>query len=172
MPLMDHLPPRTYMPWFLLQLHQLLRVDAQMPTTKTIDLWNASRIGGTQTLFRNLPKVSNFGKTLGPSCSGSKIVPTHKFWVHGHILESSNRIQRLEIIDWDKYPLKWFFSKTVGAIVISVQRSSGFPNFIQIHSIFLVFFVSWSSAFLKIGNHGIDFNSKYIFRNQDIYKIV
>ena len=64
------------------------------------------KIGGTQTLFRNLPKVSNFGKTLGPSCSGSKIVPTHKFWVHDHILESSNRIQRLEIIDWDKYPLK------------------------------------------------------------------
>ena len=62
--------------------------------------------GGTQTLFRNLPKVSNFRETLGPSCSGSKIVPTHKFWVHGHILESSNRIQRLEIIDWDKYPLK------------------------------------------------------------------
>ena len=128
--------------------------------------------GGTQILFRNLPKISNFGKTLGPSCSGSKIVPTHKFWVHDHILESSNRIQRLEIIDWDKYPLKWFFSKTVGTIVISVQRSSGFPNFIQIRSIFLVFFVSWSSAFLKIGNHGIDFNSKYIFRNQDIYKIV
>ena len=127
-------------------------------------------IGGTQILFRNLPKVSNFRETLGPSCSGSKIVPAHIIWVHGHILESSNRIQRLEIIDWDKYPLKWFFSKTVGAIVISVQRSSGFPNFIQIHSIFLVFFVSWSSGFLKIGNHELFLNyfiyiliSKYIF---------
>ena len=34
--------------------------------------------GGTQTLFRNLPKVSNFGETLVPSCSGSKIVPAYK----------------------------------------------------------------------------------------------
>ena len=27
-----------------------------------------SNIGGTQILFRNLPKISNFGKTLQPSC--------------------------------------------------------------------------------------------------------
>ena len=128
--------------------------------------------GGTQTLFRNLPKVSNFRETLEPSCSGSKIVPAYKIWVHRHILESSNRLNRLEIIDWEKLPLKSKFPKTVGTIVISVQRSSGLPNFIQIGSIILVFFVSCSSAFLKIGNHGIDFNSKYIFRNQNIYKIV
>ena len=127
-------------------------------------------IGGTQTLFRNLPKVSNFGGTLRSSSSGSKIVPSYKIWVHRHILESSNRLNRLEIIDWEKLPLNSKFSKTVVTIVISVQKSSGLPNFIQIGSIILVFFVSCSSAFLKVGNHELFWNyfvyiliSEYIF---------
>ena len=55
-----------------------------------------STFGGT--LFRNLPKILNFHKTVGPSCSGSKIVPARKIGVYSHIQESSNRIQRLEIV--------------------------------------------------------------------------
>ena len=129
-------------------------------------------IGGTQTLFRNLPKGSNFGKTPRPSCSGPKIEPKHKIWVHQHILDSSNRFRRLEIINWGKLPSKSIFSKTVGAIVINVERSRCFQNFIQICSIFPVFFVSWSSAFLKIGNHSNDLNLKYIVWNQNIYEII
>ena len=101
----------------------ILNIDINYFYTKIIQ--KTIRIGGTQTLFRNLPKVSNFGKTLGPSYSGSKIVSVHKIWNHRHILESSNRLYRLEIIDWEKLPLKSKFSKTVGTIVISVQRISG-----------------------------------------------
>ena len=38
--------------------------------------------GGTQTLFRNSPKVSCFRLTQEPSDSGPKIVPAHKILVH------------------------------------------------------------------------------------------
>ena len=128
-------------------------------------------LGETQILFRNLPKVSNFQKTPRSSYWGPKVMPVIKIWDHNHILEPRNHIWCLRIMDWEKLLLKSIFSKTVGTIVISVQRSSGLPNFIPIDSIMLVFLVSWRSSFSKIRNHWVDLNLKYIFGNQNIYYV-
>ena len=75
-------------------------------------------------------KFLNIGKFLRSSCQKSKIMPSDKIWVQTHNLESSNRIQRLEIMEWEKLPLASKFFKTFGTIVISIQRSSGFSIFI------------------------------------------
>ena len=99
-------------------------------------------------------------------------MPPQKDSDHDYIPEPRNRIRCLRIVDWEKLPLKSKFSKTVGTIEINVQRSWGLPIFIQIDSIILVFFVSWRSAFLKIGNHWINLNLKYIWENQNLYYIV
>ena len=40
--------------------------------------WSTGDIGGTQTLFRDLPKCWNIGKFSRSSCSASKIVPSHE----------------------------------------------------------------------------------------------
>ena len=85
-------------------------------------------IGGTQTLFRNLPKFSNIGKIFRSSCLASKIVPSHEIWAHGPVPEPRNRIRHFEVWGWEKYPWKLVFWKTLGAIVISVERSSTSPR--------------------------------------------
>jgi len=60
--------------------------------------------GGTQTLFRDLPKFSNIGKILRSSCLASKIVPLHEIWAHGPVPERENRTRHFEVWDWEKYP--------------------------------------------------------------------
>ena len=67
--------------------------------------------GETQNLFWDLPKFKKNGNFFRSSFQESKIVPSHKIWVQTHILESSNRIQRLEIMDWEKLSLPSKFSK-------------------------------------------------------------
>ena len=81
-------------------------------------------------------KNSAFIQNLGP-------------WIHP-------RVEKSHSTPWNyrlgQVPFKmFFFSKIVGAIVISVQRSSGHPNFIQIRSIFLVFSYLEVQLFLKLG---------------------
>ena len=50
-------------------------------------------------------------------------------------------------------PLKNIFSKTVGTIMMSVQRSISSPKIMKKELQILVFFALCSLAFLKIGNH-------------------
>ena len=74
-------------------------------------LWFEHKVERTMVGLRPYSEIYQmFRKTLEPSCSGPKVVPAHKIWVHRHILEWSNRIQRIEIIKWEKFPSKWFFS--------------------------------------------------------------
>ena len=110
-------------------------------------------IGESQNWFRDLLKFSKIWKLLGSSCSTSKIVPSYEIWVHGLVPEPKNRIRHFQNVDWDKYPLKSKFSKTIGTIEISVERRSGFSIFMQEQLQILVFFAHWSSEFFKIGNH-------------------
>ena len=53
--------------------------------------------GGTQTLFRDLPKFSNVGKIFTSSCSALKIVPSHEIGAHGPVPEPKNRIRHFEV---------------------------------------------------------------------------
>ena len=93
--------------------------------------WNYLIIGGTQTLFRDLPKFSNIGKIFRSSCLTSEIGPSHEIWAHGPVPGPKNRIRHFEVWDWEKYPLKLVFWKTLGAIVISVERSSTSPKVME-----------------------------------------
>ena len=127
--------------------------------------------GGTQILFRDLPKFSNFRKTFRASCWESKIIASHKIWVHGLISESRKSIKHFEIWEWDKYLLKSFFSKTVGTIVLSVSRSTSSPKITKKNLKILVFSDSWSFALLKVGDHQILENGKYKCWFQNIYNI-
>ena len=125
-------------------------------------------IGGTQILFRDLPKFSNFGKTFRSSCQVSKLKAFYKIWVHGLVSDSRNSAKQIWIWEWDKYSLKSFFSKTVGAIVINVPRSISSPKIMNKDLQIIVFSDSWSLALLKIGNHKILFNGKHKYRIQNI----
>ena len=113
----------------------------------------AERNGETQILFRDLPKFSNFGKTFRSSCQVSKLKAFYKIWVHGLVSDSRNSAKRFWIWEWDKYSLKSFFSKTVGAIVINVPRSISSPKIMNKDLQILVFSGSWTPAILIIGNH-------------------
>ena len=123
---------------------------SQYDSNMTHNIYN---IGETQILFRDLPKFLIFGKTLRPSCWVSKIIASHKILLHDHVTESRNSINKFEVWEWEKYPLKWFFSKTVRVIVIIVPRSRPSPKIMKKDLQILVFSASWSSAFFEIGDH-------------------
>ena len=114
---------------FSLTLLSMVFIYSAQSQSRTVVMDCDDNSGGTQNLFRDLPKFLYIGKFMRSSCQKSKIVPSHKIWVQTHILESSNRIQLLEIIEWEKLPLASKFSKIFGTIVISVIRSSGFSIF-------------------------------------------
>ena len=109
--------------------------------------------GGTQILFRNLPKFSNIQKTFRSSCLLSKIMHLSEIWVHGHFLEPSNGVEHLETLDWDKHPLKSLFSQNFFIIVIRVHRSISSPMIMKKELRIPAVFVSLSSAILKSRNH-------------------
>ena len=130
-------------------------------------------MGGTQILFRDLPKFSNFRKTLRASRWVAQIKPSHKVWVHGLVSESRKSIKYFEIWEWDKYPLKSFFSKTVGTIVISVPRSTSSPKIMKKNRKILVFSASWRSAILKVRNHELlKKNNVYILKSIFTFSIL
>ena len=128
--------------------------------------------GGTQILFRDLPKFLNFRKTFRASCWASKIIPSHKISVHVLVTELRKIIKNFKIWEWDKYPLKSFFSKTVSTIVITVPRSTSSPKIMKKDREILVFSVSWSWALFKVGDHQILENWKYKYWFQNIYIIL
>ena len=93
--------------------------------------YNQGLNGGTQTLFRDLPKFSNVGKIFKSSCSALKIVLSNEIWAHGPFPGPKNRIRHFEVWDWEKYPWKLVCWKTLGAIVISIERSSTSPKVME-----------------------------------------
>ena len=119
--------------------------------------------GGSQKWFRNFTKFSNICKIFRSPCFASKTMPSHEISVYGHVLEPRKCIEYFETLDWDKYTLKWFFSKTFCTIVISVQRSTSSSSAMKKLLWILVFSASWSSAIFKIGNHKLLRNNLYIF---------
>ena len=129
---------------------------------------NSADIGETQILFRDLPKFSNFGKTFRSLCQALKMIPSHKIWVHGLVSDSRKSTNNFRIWEWDKYPLKSFFPKTVGTIVTSVLRSISSPKIMKKDLQILVFSGSWTSAILKIGNHEL-LNKNYVYILNSIF---
>ena len=127
--------------------------------------------GETQILFRDLPKFSNFGKTFRSSCQTSKIIPSHKIWVHGLVSDSRKSTNNFRIWEWDKYPLKSFFPKTIGTIVTNVPRSISSPKIMKKDLQILVFSGPWSLTELEIGDHKNLYNWKCKYRIQNIYII-
>ena len=115
----------------------------------------------------------NFSKTLRASCWVSKIIASHTIWVHGLVSDSRKSKNNFEIWEWDKYPLKSFFSKTVYTIVISVPRSTSSPKIMMKNRKILVFSASWRSAILKVRNHELlKKNNVYILKWIFIFSIL